>query len=127
MEKIEFKKVCIKNCSCYYFHNIIKLQNFDMDNIWKINEKSHGNILIYGISYKTSIDPKPLHIKFDKIDGFTRIHDRTQCLIFFGSEKMMLFTTELRHRLYFSSLFCKKLKLILMIPCLLKKYWVMLL
>ena len=35
MEKIEFKKACIKNCTCYYFHNIIKLENFDMDNILK--------------------------------------------------------------------------------------------
>ena len=27
-------------------------------------------ILIYDISYKTLIDPKPLHIRFGKIDGF---------------------------------------------------------
>ena len=35
-------------------------------------KKSHENILIYDIPYKTLIDPKPLHIRFDKIDGFIR-------------------------------------------------------
>ena len=43
--------------------------------------------MIYGISYKTLIDPKPLRIRFDKIDGFIRIYDGTRCLTLFGSEK----------------------------------------
>ena len=33
MENNEFKKVCIKNCTCYYFNDTIKLQDFDIDNI----------------------------------------------------------------------------------------------
>ena len=33
MENDKFKKVCIKNCTCYYFDNIIKLEDFDIDNI----------------------------------------------------------------------------------------------
>ena len=65
MENNEFKKVCIKNHMCYYFDEIIKLEDFDLDNIL-IDKKSHENILIYNISCKTLIDPKPLHIKFDK-------------------------------------------------------------
>ena len=32
MKNDEFKKVCIKNCVCYYF-NDIRLENFDLDNI----------------------------------------------------------------------------------------------
>ena len=48
------------------------LEDFDFDNIL-IDEKSHENILIYDISYKTLIDPKPLHIRFAKIDEFIRI------------------------------------------------------
>ena len=37
---------------CYYFDDIIKLENFDLDNVL-IDEKSDENILIYDISYKT--------------------------------------------------------------------------
>ena len=43
--------------------------------------------MIYDISYKTLIDPKPLSIRFDKIDGFIRIYDGTRYLTLFGSEK----------------------------------------
>ena len=37
----------------------MKLEEIDLDNIL-INEKSHENILIYDISYKTLIGSKPL-------------------------------------------------------------------
>ena len=52
---------------CYYFDDIIKLEDLDLDNIL-IDEKSIENILIYDISYKTLIDPKPLRIRFFKIE-----------------------------------------------------------
>ena len=64
----EFKKVCIKNRTCYYFDDVIKLEDFDLDNAL-IDEKSHENIFVYDVSYKTLIDPKPLRTRFDKIDG----------------------------------------------------------
>ena len=38
-------KVRIKNRTCYYFDDIIKLEDFDLDNIL-IDEKSYENILI---------------------------------------------------------------------------------
>ena len=67
-EKInEFKKVRIKNLTCYYFDDIIKLEDFDIDNIL--------------------IGPKPLHIRFDEINRFTRIYDGTRYLELFGPEK----------------------------------------
>ena len=59
MENNEFKDVHIKNGMCYYFDDIIKLEDFDLDNIL-VEEKSHKNILIYCISYKTLIDSKLL-------------------------------------------------------------------
>ena len=62
---------------CYYFNNIIKLKDFDIDNIL-IDEKPHENILFYDISQKTLIGSKPLHIRFDKIDLFIRIYDGTR-------------------------------------------------
>ena len=85
-ENNEFKEVHIKNRMCYYFDYIIKLEDFNLDNIL-ITEKSHENILIYDISYKTLIDPKPLGIRFFKIDGVIRIYDGTRYLTLFGSEK----------------------------------------
>ena len=67
MENNEFKTVRFKNGTCYYFDNIIKLEDFDNYNIL-IDGKLHENILSYNISYKTLIGPKPLCIRFDKID-----------------------------------------------------------
>ena len=94
MQNNELKKVRIKNCTSYYFDDIIKLEDFDLDNIL-IDEKSQENILIYDISYKTLIGSKPLRIRFDKIDGIIRIYDRSKYLILFGTKKMTLFTTKL--------------------------------
>ena len=64
-ENNEFKKVRIKNRTCYYFDDIIKLEDFDIDNIL-IDKKLHKNILIYDISCKTLIDPQALRARFDK-------------------------------------------------------------
>ena len=86
MENNEIKNVCIKNRTCYYFGDIIKLEDFDIDNIL-MEEKSHENILIYDISYKNLDGSKPLCIRFDKIDGFIRIYEETRYLTLFGSEK----------------------------------------
>ena len=33
MENNEFKKVCIKNATCYYFDNLIKLEDSNTNNI----------------------------------------------------------------------------------------------
>ena len=46
---------------CYYFNDIIKLQDFDLDNVL-VDEKSHEDILIYDMSNKTLIGPKRLRI-----------------------------------------------------------------
>ena len=86
MENNEFKKVRIENCTFHYFDDIIKLEDFGIDNIL-IDEKSHENILIYDISSKTRIGSKPLCIRFDKVDGFIRIYDRTRYLTLFCSQK----------------------------------------
>ena len=84
MENNELKTV--RNKNRINFDEIIKLGYFDFDNIL-IDEKSHEKILIYNISYKSSIDPKPLRIRFDKIDGLFIIYDGTKYLTLFGSEK----------------------------------------
>ena len=43
--------------------------------------------MIYGILYKTLIDPKTLRNRFDKIDGFIKTFDGTRYLTLFASEK----------------------------------------
>ena len=68
----KLKEIDIKNCTCYYFDDISKVKDFDLDNIL-IDKKSYENILVYNISYKSLIDSTPLRIRFDKIDGFIRV------------------------------------------------------
>ena len=46
------KEISIKNCTCQYFDDIIKFEDFDIDNIL-IDEKPYKNILVYKILYKT--------------------------------------------------------------------------
>ena len=96
MENNELKKVRIKNRTCYYCDNIIKLEDFDSDNIL-IDKKSHKNILIHDISYKTLINSKPLPIRFFKIDGIVRIYDGTSYLTLFGSEEYKAIYNRIRY------------------------------
>ena len=49
--KDKLKEIVIKNCTCYYFDDIIKIDDFDFDGIL-IDEKSYENIVVYRISYK---------------------------------------------------------------------------
>ena len=57
----ELKEIDIKNRTCYYFNDIIKIEDFDFNNTF-FNEKSHKNIWVYDISYKTLIGAKPLSL-----------------------------------------------------------------
>ena len=50
----ELKEIDIKNRTCCYFDNIIKIEDLDLDNVL-IVEKLYENILVYNISYKTSV------------------------------------------------------------------------
>ena len=55
----ELKEIDIKNCTCYYFYDIIQIEGFDFDNILT-GEKLFENILVYDISYKSLIGAKLL-------------------------------------------------------------------
>ena len=75
--KDELKEFDIKNCTCYYFDDIMRVRDIDFSNIL-LDEKSYKtqeNILIYGISCKTFMGSIPLCISFNKIDGFIKIYD----------------------------------------------------
>ena len=84
--KDELKEIAIKNCTCYYFDDIMRVLDIDFSDSL-LNEKSYWNILIYDISCKTFTGAKPLHILFDKIDGFIKIYDEIRYLILFAPER----------------------------------------
>ena len=67
--KNELKEIDIKNRARYYFDDIIKDIDINLSNIL-LDEKLYENISVYDISCKTSMGPKSLRIRFDKIDGF---------------------------------------------------------
>ena len=62
---------------CYYFDNIMKIEDINFDNILldKKSYKTYENILIYEISYKIFMAAKSLRIRFDEIDRFNKIYD----------------------------------------------------
>ena len=70
---------------CYYFVVIILWVNDnDFSDILldeKLCKKKYENILIFDILYKTSTSAKPLHIRFNKIDVFIKIHYKIRHLV----------------------------------------------
>ena len=75
----ELKEFDIKNRTCYYLDDIIKIKDFNLDNVL-IDEKSYEYIWVYSRSYKTLIVAKHLCISYDKIDGFIRVYDGSRYL-----------------------------------------------
>ena len=71
---MNLKKINIKNPACYYLDDIMEVEDTYVDKIL-LDEKSHENILVYNITYKTFMDAKPLRIRFDKVDGIIKIDD----------------------------------------------------
>ena len=86
MQNHELKKISYQKSNVYYFDDIIKLEDFDLGNVF-IDERSHENILICDISCKTLIGSKLLRIRFDKTDEIIRIYDRSRYLILFGNKR----------------------------------------
>ena len=57
--KDKLKDIDIKNCTCHYFDDIMRVVHIDFSDIL-LNEKPNESILVYDISYKTFMDAKPL-------------------------------------------------------------------
>ena len=51
----------------------------------KKSYKTYKDTLIYDISYNTFMGSKPLHIRFDEVDGFINVYDRIKYLVLFSS------------------------------------------
>ena len=75
--KDELKEIDIKNCTCYYFDDIMRALDIHSGDILldKKSYKALENILIYNISYKIFMGSIPLRIRFGKIDEFIKIYD----------------------------------------------------
>ena len=69
MENNELEKIDMKNRTCYYFDDIMKIKDFEFNNV-SSDEKPYLNVLICGVLYKNLIGAKPLCIIFDEVDGF---------------------------------------------------------
>ena len=54
---------------CYYFDDMINGTKVNFSNIL-LQKKFYENISVYNILYKNPTGPKPLRIKFNKVDGF---------------------------------------------------------
>ena len=67
--KHELKEIDFENRACYYFDDIIT--DIYFDDILS-DKRIYKNISVYATLHKTSMGPKPLRIRFDKIDGFIR-------------------------------------------------------
>ena len=77
------KRDDLKNRTCYYFDDVmrawdidVKIDFSDISLEEKLYKENNENILIHEISYKYSTDAKPLRIRYDKIDGFIKIHNK---------------------------------------------------
>ena len=71
------KEINVKNRTCYYLDYIINIIIINTIYNISMDKKSYENILVYDISYKTLIGPKPLRIRFDQVDGLIRVTDGT--------------------------------------------------
>ena len=58
----ELIEINIKNDILSYFNDIIKIEDFDFNNIL-LDEKSYKITLVYVISYKTFIVAKPIRFR----------------------------------------------------------------
>ena len=80
IESNKLKELDIENLTCYYYDDIIKIEDFDFDKILR-DEKSYKSILVYDILYKNLFGSKPLCIRFDEVDEFIRVHGEIRYLV----------------------------------------------
>ena len=73
------KEINIKNQTCYFFNDMINIEDFD-PNLLKIDKKSYKNIDIYYIGYITVKDSdyvkinsvNPLHLIISEVDRYIK-------------------------------------------------------
>ena len=92
----KFKKLLLK-FGRYYFDDIIKIEDLDLEN-YLTYENTYENILLQKISYKHLIAAKLWCIRFDKRDRHIRVYDGlTRYLVLFGSTKYDFIYSKIRY------------------------------
>ena len=88
--KDELKVIDIKDCTCYYFDDLMRAWDRDTDIDFsgilleeKLYKQKYENILFHDISQETSRGATPFRIRYDQIDGFIKIHDGIRYLVLF--------------------------------------------
>ena len=61
-----------------------------------LDNKSYKNILVYNILYKKFMDAKPLHIRFNKVDGIINIYEGIRYLELSNSYKEVYYKIDSR-------------------------------
>ena len=84
----------------------------------KLYKEKDGNILVYDISHKTSMNTKSFHIRFNKTVGFIKTHNGIRCLVLIDNGWFYKIYDGIKY------LTIEKSKLIHIIVYILKKYWV---
>ena len=78
-----------------FFSDIIDGTKINFSNIL-LDKKLHKNISVYNILYKTPTGPKPLRIRFDKINGFIiSLDGKVKHLILFDLDCLTKFVIRL--------------------------------
>ena len=67
--KNELKEIDIKNHAWYYFDDIVNGTKINFSNIL-LEKRLYEHISVYNISYKHLTGPKPLRIRFVKLNRF---------------------------------------------------------
>ena len=83
-----------KNCTYYYFDDMINIKNFDPNRI-KIDKKSNKNIVIYfiryittkNLSYVKTNNVNPLYFIIDKINGNIEESNGNKCSTLVSTDK----------------------------------------
>ena len=80
----------IKNRMCYYFDNIMEVDEYITVDVILLDEKSYKDTLVYNILYKNYMDAKPLRIRFNKVDGIIKVCNEVRYLELLSSYKFIL-------------------------------------
>lgn len=84
MEGYELKKAGMKNCSSYYFDDIITIEDLVFIIFyWMKNQMK----MFWFMTFLTLIGVKLLCIRFGKTNGFIRVYNRSRYLVLFGPGK----------------------------------------
>ena len=86
--KDELKEIDIKNLKCYYFDDMMRAWDIDIDTDFssilldeKLYKEKNENILIYDISYNSLTGAELLRIRHNKIDGLIKIRNKIKYLV----------------------------------------------